>query len=37
MLTWDASTQSYREDLTPSVGSQQLIDHYRKILLEDPA
>ncbi len=37
MLTWDASTQRYREDLTPSVGSQQLIDHYRKVLLEDPA
>lgn len=37
MLTWDASTQSYREDLTPSIGSQRLIDHYRKVLLEDPA
>ncbi len=37
MLTWDARTQSYREDLTPSIGSQRLIDHYRKVLLEDPA
>jgi divinyl chlorophyllide a 8-vinyl-reductase len=37
MLTWDAKTQNYREDLTPSIGSQRLIDHYRKVLLEDPA
>ena len=37
MLAWDETTQSYREDLTPSIGSQQLIDHYRRVLLEDPA
>lgn len=37
MLAWDETTQSYQESLTPSIGSQHLIDHYRKILLEDPA
>jgi divinyl chlorophyllide a 8-vinyl-reductase len=37
MLAWDETTQSYQENLTPSIGNQQLIDHYRKILLEDPA
>jgi divinyl chlorophyllide a 8-vinyl-reductase len=37
MLAWDETTQSYQENLTPSIGSQQLIDHYRKILLQDPA
>jgi divinyl chlorophyllide a 8-vinyl-reductase len=37
MLAWDETTQSYREDLTPSIGGQQLIDHYRRVLLEDPA
>ena len=37
MLAWDETKQSYQENLTPSIGNQQLIDHYRKILLEDPA
>lgn len=32
MLVWDASSGTYREDLTPETGSDNLFDHYARLL-----